>query len=112
MIYEMRVYSCAPGQLPHLIKRFDDTTLGIWQRLGLRSAGFLTNAIGATNNDLTYFLIWDSMAEREEKWAAFMTDPEWVEARAAHVETYGEVVVNIASSFMAPTPISKGLLDG
>ena len=30
MIYELRVYHCAPGRLPALLKRFETTTLGIW----------------------------------------------------------------------------------
>ncbi|MEQ3625432.1 MAG: NIPSNAP family protein [Celeribacter sp.] len=110
MIYEMRVYTCAPGQLPLLLKRFEDTTLGIWERLGIRPAGFLTTVVGPKNTDLTYFLAWDSLAEREEKWAQFAGDPEWVKARAAHVEAHGEVVTNIASSFMQPTAFSKALL--
>lgn len=110
MIYEMRVYTCAPGQLPVLLKRFEDTTLGIWARLGIRPAGFLTTVIGPTNTDLTYFLQWDSLAEREQKWGQFLADAEWGKARAAHVQTYGEVVINISSSFMQPTAFSAGLL--
>ncbi|MCR8724654.1 NIPSNAP family protein [Frigidibacter sp. ROC022] len=110
MIYEMRVYTCAPGQLPVLLKRFEDTTLRIWKRLGIRPAGFLTTAVGPRNTDLTYFLAWDSLAEREEKWGQFMADEEWCKARAEHVATYGEVVTNIATSFMQPTAFSTGLL--
>lgn len=110
MIYEMRVYTCAPGQLPILLQRFENTTLGIWKRLGIRPAGFLTTIIGQCNTELTYFLIWERMTEREEKWGQFMTDPEWRKARAAHVEAHGEIVTNIANSFLQPTAFSKGLL--
>lgn len=35
-----------------------------------------------------------------------MTDPEWQAARKAHVQAHGEVVQNIASSFLAPTAFS------
>jgi hypothetical protein len=109
MIYEMRVYSCVPGHLPTLLKRFEDTTLRIWDRLGIRQAGFLTTVIGPSNHDLTYFLAWDSLADREKKWGAFMTDEEWITAKAAHQAEHGEIVANIASSFLAPTKFSKGL---
>ncbi len=70
-IYEMRVYRCIPGRLPNLLKRFETITLDIWKKHGIRPAGFFTTAIGESNQDLTYFLEWDSMAEREQKWTAF-----------------------------------------
>lgn len=106
MIYEMRVYSCVPGGLPALLQRFEDTTLGIWERIGLRPSGFFTTLVGPSNHDLTYFLAWDTLEERERLWAAFASDPEWVAARAEHQRVHGEVVANIASSFLAPTAFS------
>lgn len=106
MIYEMRVYSCIPGGMPALLERFEETTLRVWERIGLRPVGFFTTFVGPSNHDLTYFLAWESLAERERLWNAFAGDPEWVEARAAHHEKYGEVVANIASSFLAPTAFS------
>lgn len=106
MIYEMRVYSCVPGCMPALLQRFETTTLKIWKRIGLRPAGFFTTLVGPNNQDLTYFLAWESLAEREQLWSAFANDPEWVAARAAHQKAHGEVVANIASSFLAPTSFS------
>jgi len=106
MIYEMRVYSCVPGGLPALLSRFETTTLNIWERIGLRPQGFFTTLIGPSNTELTYFLAWESMAERERLWSAFATDPEWLAARAAHQQAHGEVVANIASSFLSPTAFS------
>jgi hypothetical protein len=32
MIYELRIYHCVTGRLPALLKRFETTTLGLWQR--------------------------------------------------------------------------------
>lgn len=107
MIYEMRVYTCVPGGLPALLQRFEDTTLRIWARIGLRPAGFFITLVGPSNHELTYFLAWESLAEREKLWTAFTSDPEWVAARAAHHAAHGEVVANIASSFLAPTAFSK-----
>lgn len=107
MIYEMRVYSCVPGGMPALLERFEQTTLNIWQRIGLRPAGFFTTLIGPKNHDLTYFLALESLAEREQLWNVFATDPEWVAARAAHQKEHGEVVANIASSFLTPTAFSS-----
>ena len=106
MIYELRVYTCLPGRMPALLKRFEEHTLRIWDRHGIRQAGFWTTAIGPSSNDLTYFLRWESLAERETKWAAFVSDPEWLTARAAS-EDDGLIVANIESSFLNPTKFSQ-----
>lgn len=105
MIYELRIYTCLPGRLPKLLKRFSDHTLGLWERHGIRQAGFWTTAIGPSNNDLTYMLAWESMAEREQKWATFMADPDWIAARNDS-ESDGPIIANVASSFLTPTAFS------
>ncbi len=105
MIYEMRVYRCVPGRLPALLKRFDTITLKIWERHGIRQAGFFTTMLGLSNQELTYFLAWESLAERETKWTAFMTDPAWIEARAK-TEADGQIVENIVSQILTPTAFS------
>jgi NIPSNAP protein len=105
MIYEMRIYRCVPGRLPALLKRFETATLKIWEKHGIRQAGFFTTVIGESNQDLTYFLAWDSLAEREKKWGAFMTDPDWMKARAES-EADGQIVGNIVSQILTPTAFS------
>jgi hypothetical protein len=106
MIYEMRVYHCVPGRLPALLKRFDTVTLKLWEKHGIRQAGFFTTLVGLSNQELTYFLAWESLAERETKWGAFMTDPAWIEARAKS-EADGQIVGNIVSQFLVPTAFSS-----
>ena len=69
MIYELRVYRCLPNRMPALLKRFKSATLRIWEKHGIRQAGFWTTIIGESNNELTYLLAWESLAEREHKWA-------------------------------------------
>ena len=106
MIYEMRVYHCLPGRLPALLKRFDTVTLKLWEKHGIRQAGFFTTLIGSSNQELTYFLAWESLAEREKKWAAFMADPDWQDARAKS-EADGQIIANIVSQFLTPTSFSS-----
>lgn len=105
MIYELRVYRAVPGRLPALTKRFETITLALWKKHGIRQAGFFTTIIGPSNQELTYMLAWESLAEREQKWNAFMSDPEWV-AKRAETEKDGAIVANIASSLLQPTPFS------
>jgi len=106
MIYEQRIYQATPGKLPALLARFREHTLKIWERHGIRQAGFFTTLIGASSNDLTYYLAWESMAEREQKWTAFATDPVWLVAKAESEEN-GPIIDRIISQFLAPTDFSS-----
>jgi hypothetical protein len=106
VIYEMRVYRCVPGRLPALLKRFETITLSLWDRHGIRQAGFWTTLVGESNQDLTYLLAWESLAERETKWNAFQSDPEWLAARAKTEES-GQIVQTISNQFLQPTAFSS-----
>ena len=76
MIHELRIYHAVPGRLPDLNNRFANITLKMWEKFGIRQAGFWTTLIGPNNNALYYLLEWESLAEREQKWNAFATNPE------------------------------------
>ncbi len=106
MIHELRIYHCVPGRLPALLKRFETITLPLWQRHGIRQAGFWTVVIGESNQDLYYLLEWQSLAERETKWSAFQTDPEWLEKRA-ETERDGRIVASVANAILQPTAFSS-----
>ena len=105
MIYELRIYHAAPGRLPALLVRFQNRTLPIWERHGIRQAGFWTTLVGESNQRLTYMLAWDSLAEREKRWGAFLADPEWI-ATSAETEKDGQLVQNISNELLAPTAFS------
>jgi hypothetical protein len=106
MIYELRIYRTLPGRMPNLLARFRDHTLRIWDRHGIRQAGFWTTLVGESTNDLTYLLVWESLAEREKKWAAFTADPEWHKVRAES-EKDGAINANVANSLLVPTDFSS-----
>jgi NIPSNAP protein len=106
MIYELRVYRCVSGRLPALIKRFDTITLKLWEKHGIRQAGFWTTLIGESNQELYYLLQWESLTEREKKWGAFMTDPTWLAARA-ETEKDGAIVASVSNQILQPTSFSS-----
>jgi hypothetical protein len=106
MIYELRIYECVPGKLPDLNKRFATITLKLWEKHGIKQAGFWTTVIGESSQTLYYMLAWESLAEREKKWAAFGVDPEWQTARAK-TEENGPIVANVKNFILAPTPYSS-----
>jgi hypothetical protein len=106
MIYELRIYQAVPGRLPDLLKRFDTITLKIWQKHGIQQAGFWTTLVGESSQALTYFLKWESLADREKRWNAFQADPEWHSARA-ETEKNGPIVAKVSNSFLTPTSFSS-----
>jgi hypothetical protein len=106
MIYELRIYRAMPGRLPALLSRFQNSTLRIWEKHGIRQAGFWTTLIGESHEHLTYMLVWSTLAEREERWVAFIADPKWSQI-VAETEKDGPLVRNISSQLLTPTAFSS-----
>ena len=105
MIYELRIYRCVPGRQSALLSRFENQTLRIWEKHGIRQAGFWTTLIGKSSQEIIYMLAWDSLAEREQRWSAFNADPEWA-AVVAKTEKEGQLVENISSQLLTPAAFS------
>lgn len=105
MLHELRIYHCVPGRLPALHKRFETATLRLFEKHGIRQRGFWTVLVGENAHSLYYLLEWQSLAEREERWNAFASDPEWLSARDAS-ERDGAIVASISSTILAPTAYS------
>lgn len=105
MIHELRIYHAMPGKLPALLKRFENTTVRLFEKHGIKQVGFWTVTIGESNQDLIYILQWDSLAEREKRFSAFQADPEWIEARRKSEEN-GPLLSSFSNSIMAPTSFS------
>jgi hypothetical protein len=106
MIHELRIYHCVPGRLPALLKRFDTITLKLWDKHGIKQAGFWTTGIGESNQTLYYMLEWESLADREKKWDAFAADPEWHKKRA-ETEADGAIVASVNNQILIPTSFSS-----
>jgi hypothetical protein len=105
MIYELRVYEAALGQMGKLQARFRDHTIGIWEKHGIRPIGFWTTLVGNSNNELTYILAWESLADREIRWSAFLKDPAWQKVREES-ERDGPIVAKINNQLLEPTSYS------
>jgi hypothetical protein len=105
MIYELRVYQPVPGRMPNLLARFRDETVRIWEKHGIHPIGFWTTLVGDSSNELTYILQWESLADREAKWTAFLNDPAWHKARDDS-ERDGPIVASIKNQILTPTAFS------
>ncbi len=106
MIYEMRIYEAVPGKLPELNARFANAALPLFARHGIVAIGFWTAYIGPSANTLTYILAWDDLGQRQQRWDAFQTDPEWLAAKAES-ERHGALLFQAQSIIMKPTEYSQ-----
>jgi hypothetical protein len=105
MIYEMRSYTCRVGKLPLALKQFEEM-LPIWGRLGIRQAGVWTTAIGECNQRMHYMIAWESYAERDVKWTAFLNDPEWIKQHEAISPQEADIYQFTSNSILIPASFS------
>ena len=105
MIYELRSYTVMPGRMADLKKRFAEITLGYFQQHGIGVVGFWTNEFGGASDELIYMLSYESLADREQKWAEFARNPDRI---TAFRETEKDVplVHHITSRILRPTNYS------
>ena len=105
MLYELRTYSAMPGRLPDLHRRFAEITLGYFKKHEIQVVGFWTNELGGASDQLIYILAYDSLADREEKWGAFLADPQRL-AQFAETEKQGPLVRRLTAQILRPTAYS------
>ena len=86
--------------------RVDTNTSKLWENTCMKPAGCFTTLVGQSNQELTYLLAWESLADREKKWNAFQSDPDWIAARAK-TEADGQIVGNIVNQLLVPTSFSS-----
>jgi hypothetical protein len=105
LLYEYRRYSIVPGKRAALSHRFENVTVPIWERHGIKPIGFWEPVVGLSN-ELHYLLTWRDMAEREVRWNAFQSDPEWISTRDQS-ELEGPLQTKIYNELWTPTSYSQ-----
>ena len=65
----------------------------------------MDDLVGQSSNQLTYILQWESLADLETTWAAFMNDPAWHKVRDEG-ERDGPIVASISNQILTPTAFS------
>ena len=107
MIYEMRIYHCVTGRLPALMMRFETITLALWERHGIKQAGFWTTTRGQLQPDHSPTW-WRGRALRSARRSGLPSSPtrEW-QAKRAETEKDGAIVANIVNEFLLPTSFSS-----
>ena len=101
MIYELRVYHMHPGRQKAICDRFQNHTLSIFSRVGIKVIDFWVDDEGAER--LYYVCEFEDAQAKERAWTSFREDPEWVRAMAQSEES-GPIVRSIDSYVMRRAP--------
>lgn len=94
--FEYRLYQAANvAQMTPLHERFAGPEIPIFHRCGIHPVLYAETAAGAKMPNLVYFTPFATLAEREQCWSTFRTDPEWVRVRTEHAAQHGPVPKSI-----------------
>ena len=90
-IFELRIYTTAPGKLDALHQRFRDHTMALFSKHGMRHVGYWTptDADKGAGIKLIYLLGHDSQEAGLASFTAFRADPAWIAAKSASEATNG-----------------------
>lgn len=82
-VFELRTYTASPGNLPLLLDRFRQHTLGLFSRHGMEHFAYFTPATGQAGekDTLIYLLKHKSVEAQKASFDAFRADPEWVKVK-------------------------------
>lgn len=106
VVYELRTYTCFPGKHPALLERFRTKEMQIFARLGMPGVGFwVPDDEPGRSTKLVYMLRHASREAATKNWAAFSSDPEWLQVKAV-TEKDGKLVDVHESVFLDLTGFS------
>jgi hypothetical protein len=84
-LYELRIYTAAPGKMAALDSRFRDHTIGLFQKHGMTPIAFFhvyTTPGQPADDRLFYIMGYKDRAARDAAWSAFANDPVWKQVYA------------------------------
>ncbi len=110
-VFELRTYTCTPGNLSRLHARFRDHTMALFRKHGMTNIAYweLDADQPAAADTLVYLLSHESKVSCEASFKAFRDDPVWKAAKeASEKEAGGPLTVKdgVKSVFLSPTDYS------
>ncbi|QIK79481.1 NIPSNAP family protein [Sphingomonas piscis] len=109
-VYELRVYTPAPGKLAELNARFRNHTTKLFAKHGMRNVAYWNELPTPERPEgrIVYVVSYPSKEAREADWKSFIADPEWQKVYK-NSEVNGPLVAKIDSTFMTMTDYSPPL---
>lgn len=106
-VYELRIYTCEPGRLEALHKRFREHTMKLFEKHGMKNVAYWTPTDEPkSKNTLIYLLRHESRDAAKKSWDAFRADPDWLRVREES-EQDGKILAGPPeSTFLSATDYS------
>lgn len=107
-VFELRTYE-SPSNQDHWkkIEQMSSGESAIFTKAGIPQVFYGDTLIGPRLPNLTYMICFDSLAERDKRWDAFRTSPEWKTLSTDPKFAYEDIVSNITNILLAPTAYSQ-----
>lgn len=103
-LFELRIYTAAPGKMELLHKRFREHTLRIFEKHGIKSVGYWTSE--SEPDRLYYMVAYPDRESREQRLVnGIAKDPEFLKV-VADSEKEGKLTTGIESVILTPTEYS------
>jgi hypothetical protein len=107
-VFELRTYE-SPSNADHVrkVEMFHSGEFGAFERAGFWQVFFGDVLIGPRLPKLTYMLGFPDLSERNAKWKAFQTDPEWKKLTSSSRYNYESIVSNVTNLMIGPSAYSQ-----
>lgn len=110
-VFELRTYTCTPGNLARLHARFRDHTIALFTKHGMTNFAYfaLDPDQKGVDDTLIYLLAHKSKEAAAASFNAFREDPDWIAAKnASEKQGGGSLTVKdgVKSVFLTPTDYS------
>ena len=107
-MFELRTYE-SPTPQDHLrkVEMFNSGEFDVFEKAGFWQIFYGDTVIGSRLPNLTYMLGFEDLADRNKKWEAFRSAPEWKKLSTAPRYAFEEIVSNITNIILRPTPYSQ-----
>lgn len=105
-LFELRIYTAAPGKMEALHRRFRDHTLRLFAKHGIKSIGYWTTKEADGPDRLYYMVAYPDLASREKMLLqGIAVDPEFRQAVDESTQD-GPLTTKIESILLKPTDYS------
>jgi hypothetical protein len=107
-MFELRTYE-SPSDQDHLrkVEMFNSGEFDVFEKAGFWQVFYGDTLIGSRLPNLTYMLGFEDLADRNNKWNAFRSAPEWKKLSSSPRYAFEEIVSNITNVILNPASYSQ-----
>ena len=107
-MFELRTYE-SPTHQDHLrkVEMFNNGEFDVFEKAGFWQVFYGDTLIGSRLPNLTYMLGFEDLADRNKKWEAFRSAPDWKKLSSSPRYAFEDIVSNITNVILKPAPYSQ-----